>query len=293
MLDPKPAPAGPISAVAAPRSSFPGAVRRLPGNDRARAGEPRIMSLLDLDADLGRYLTPEDAETARREILVRVVRMARGPWSVDRLLHTDPGHLGLLVVDGLLSREVLSDDVASMELVGPGDLLRPWDDCADVGLLQAVIRWSVLADTRLAVLDRGMAQSLSRHADIYTALMERLSSRTRSLAVMQAIAQLNRVDRRLLTLLWHLADRWGRVRPDGVLVPLVLSHRALAQLVGARRPTVSTVIGELARDGELTRTAAGTWLLTGQPVGRPDETQRRFIAPRRAVVPVTVTSAAS
>lgn len=287
MLDPKPALAGPTNAVTpVRRDPTDHAIRRMPAADRPRAGGARVMSLLQLDADLGRYLTPDDVEAARREVLVRVVRMARGPWSVDRLINTDRGHLGLLVVDGLLAREVLSDDVASMELVGPGDLLRPWDDCSDEGLMQAVIRWSVLSETRLAVLDRGVAQQLARHPEIYTALMERLSARTRSLAVMQAIAQLNRVDRRLLTLLWHLADRWGRVTPDGVLVPLVLSHRALAQLVGARRPTVSTVLGELARDGEVTRTAAGTWLLTGAPVGRPDETQVRFIAPRRAVVPV-------
>ena len=58
----------------------------------------------------------------------------------------------------------------------------------------------------------------------------------------QAISQLVRVDRRLLALFWHLAERWGRVTGDGVLVPLTLSHRMLSQLVGARRPTVSTAL---------------------------------------------------
>ena len=60
---------------------------------------------------------------------------------------------------------------------------------------------------------------------------------------MQAIAHLTRVDDRLLALLWCLAERWGRVVPDGVLVSLRLSHRTLAGMVGARRPSVTTALG--------------------------------------------------
>ena len=67
-------------------------------------------------------------------------------------------------------------------------------------------------------------------------IVDRLSERAQRLAVTQAISQLNRVDRRLLALFWHLAERWGRVARDGIGVPLVLSHRLIGELVGARRP---------------------------------------------------------
>ena len=77
-------------------------------------------------------------------------------------------------------------------------------------------------------------------------IVDRLSERAQRLAITQAISQLNRVDRRLLALFWHLAERWGRVASDGIAVPLVLSHRLIGELVGARRPTVSTA---LARAG--------------------------------------------
>ena len=77
-------------------------------------------------------------------------------------------------------------------------------------------------------------------------LLDRLSERSERLAITQAISQLRRVDRRLLTLFWHLAERWGRVGTDGVVVPLALTHRMLGQLVGARRPTVSSALRELA-----------------------------------------------
>ena len=46
-------------------------------------------------------------------------------------------------------------------------------------------------------------------------------------------------------MLWHLAERWGRVHPDGVVIPLPLNHQRLADLVGAHRPSVTTAMGEL------------------------------------------------
>ena len=50
-----------------------------------------------------------------------------------------------------------------------------------------------------------------------------------------------------------------------VIVPLALTHRILGQLVGARRPTVSTALAELAERGELVRRPDGSWLLQGDP----------------------------
>ena len=73
------------------------------------------------------------------------------------------------------------------------------------------------------------------------------------------------MDERLLVLMWSLAERWGRVGPDGVRLPLALPHRTLATLVGARRPSVTTALSGLARDGLVERTPDG-WLLHGDPV---------------------------
>ena len=50
-----------------------------------------------------------------------------------------------------------------------------------------------------------------------------------------------------------------------MIVPLALTHRILGQLVGARRPTVSTALAELAERGELIRRPDGSWLLRGDP----------------------------
>jgi CRP-like cAMP-binding protein len=145
------------------------------------------------------------------------------------------------------------------------------------------VRWTALAETRLAILDRRFMARAARHPEIATMLLHRLTERSQRLAITQAISQLTRVDRRLLALFWHLAERWGRVSRDGVVVPLALSHRILGQLVGARRPTVSSAISELARRGELLRRDDGSWLLAGDPFGGPDPRATAAVQTRRAL----------
>jgi CRP-like cAMP-binding protein len=80
-----------------------------------------------------------------------------------------------------------------------------------------------------------------------------------------AIAHHPRVEDRLLLTLWHLGERWGRVRRDGIVVVLPLSHQRLADLIGAHRPSTTTAIGELTRAGLLSRGDDGHWVLHGSP----------------------------
>jgi hypothetical protein len=165
--------------------------------------------LLDLDPQLGQLLAPERWEAARGELTVRVHVLAEGEWRTERLLGTDPVHLGLLVLEGMLAREVVVADTVSAELVGPGDVERPWQLEDEERLLQAESRHMVLTPTRLAILDARVATVLARYPEINAVIVDRLAERVRRLAVTQAISQLNRVDQRLVSLLWHLAERWG------------------------------------------------------------------------------------
>jgi hypothetical protein len=73
------------------------------------------------------------------------------------------------------------------------------------------------------------------------------------------------VELRLLMLLWHLADRWGRVRPDGVSVPLRLTHETIGRLIAARRPSVSSAMKALERRELVRRDRGDGWLLTAEP----------------------------
>ena len=247
--------------------------------------ERQIASLLELDPDLGQLLEADRQAAALHELRVAVHTLEPGPWDIDTGHNTSPGHIGLLVLDGVLAREVLVSDTVSTELLGPGDVVRPWRLHEESTLLRHAVRWNVLTRSRIGLLDRRFGAALATFPEVNAAIIDRVNERALRLAVTQAISQLNRVDRRLLALFWHLAERWGRMTPDGVALPMTLSHRMLGQLIGARRPTVSTALSELAKEGEVQRRDDGTWLLTGAPVGVPEPEIERVIPMRRRLLP--------
>jgi CRP/FNR family cyclic AMP-dependent transcriptional regulator len=248
-------------------------------------GDRQATPLLELDPELGILLEGERLAAARHELLVNIHLLEPGPWDVGRLSGAGPEHIGLLVLDGLLSRDVLVWDTVSTELLGAGDVIRPWRVQEGGSMVGHSVRWTVLAHTRVAFLDRRLSARLGRYPEVNAVIIDRVVERSLRLAVAQAISQLNRVDRRLLALFWHLAERWGRVTADGIAIPLTLSHRMLGQLVGARRQTVSTALAELARQGDLTRQDDGTWRLKGAPVGAPEREATEPVPLRRPVVP--------
>jgi hypothetical protein len=241
--------------------------------------------LLELDPELGHLLGPERLAGATQELLVRLTNLDVGQWDGDRLAGVDPANVGLLLLAGVMAREVVLGDTVSTELVGPGDVIRPWQMYGTPELLTVELRWNVLAPIRAAVLDKRFAAQLGAYPEINAVIVDRLSERALRLSITQAISQLNRVDQRLLALFWHLAERWGRVARDGIAIPLVLSHRLIGELIGARRPTVSTAMGKLGREGQLVRRADGTWLLTGEPVAVSAPIKSEVIAQRRRLMP--------
>lgn len=225
--------------------------------------EREVVRILDVDPALGQALDADARALAQRYAVAEALRLAPGPWDAGRL-GAAPGRLGLLVVDGLLKREVRIAGGECAELLGEGDVLRPWDGDAG-GFTQVGGGYEVLEPVRLAVLDRRFAVAAARWPELVDAILGRCVARSRALAFHMALSHLNRIDVRLLAFFWHLADRWGRVGTEGVIVPLALTHRTLAQLVGAQRPSVTTALGALAEENRVTRRNDGSWLLHGEP----------------------------
>jgi CRP-like cAMP-binding protein len=246
----------------------------------ADAGNGSVQ-LLEADPDLARGLDPRRLREVSPRLFARTIEIPRGPWTPQRSLGAGSQPIGLLVIDGLLVREATVGDHPSAELLGPGDLLRAWEDRDAEVLLPRSVDWSALTATRVAVVDHALAVRAAQWPEIFATLVERAARRAERLVVMQAIAHLTRVDDRLLALLWCLAERWGRVAPGGVVVGLRLPHRTLAGMVGARRPSVTTALGQLITRGEIERRPDGGWLLRGAAPDAPshdvaDEATLRF-----------------
>ena len=223
------------------------------------------VQLLEADPELARGLDPRRVREVSQRLFARSIEVPRGPWSPERLLARGGQPIGLLVLDGLLVREAVVGDHPCAELLGPGDLLRAWEDRDAEVLLPRTVEWSALNPVKLAVIDQALSVRAAQWPEIFASLVERAARRAERLVVMQAIAHLTRVDDRLLALLWCLAERWGRVVPGGVLVSLRLPHRTLAGMVGARRPSVTTALGQLIAREEIERRPDGGWILHGDP----------------------------
>jgi CRP-like cAMP-binding protein len=220
--------------------------------------------LIEEDPELAERLSPDRRDAAARQLVTTAFTLGPGKWTAPTSLGDD-GDLGLIVFDGVLVRSVGRAGRLGAELLGRGDLLRPWQE-GEAAMLDFESTWSVVEPSRLGVLDSGFTQRLAAFPELVEVLLARTVQRTRTLAATMAIAQEPTVEARLELMLWQLADRFGKVRPNGVIVPLPLTHSVLARLVAARRPSTTTALGRLAQRGVLERRPDG-WLLTGGPPG--------------------------
>jgi CRP/FNR family cyclic AMP-dependent transcriptional regulator len=229
------------------------------GTDKPSPEETTIR-LLDVDPDLSRSIRPERREEARRNALVTAVRVEPGPWAMETLALDHTPLYGLLLCDGLASRTVVLDGIAGASLLGRGDLIPPRDTPPEA-LVPATVSWRVIAPLSVAVLDERFLFNVRRWPELVAVLFERLATQMTRRSVHRTLCQLPRVADRLHAMLWLLAERWGRMTPQGVLLPLQLTHDLLGQLVGAKRPTVSLALKQLAEQGTIHRRADGSWLL--------------------------------
>jgi CRP-like cAMP-binding protein len=231
------------------------------------------------DPELAEAVPPEQRERAAEQCVARTLHLPRGPWADPAGTANGKG-IGLLVLEGLLLRRVGIEGRFGAELLGEGDLLRPWQEAAAATLTRTT-GWRVLAPARLALLDEQVEHRFAAFPELIGGLVGRALQRSRNLSVNMAIVHQARVAVRLHMLLWHLAERWGRVSPDGVILPLGLTHTVLADLVAARRPTVTSALAELGRQGRV-RPYGNGWLLAGDPPGELLELQEVALPPAPA-----------
>lgn len=227
------------------------------------AGRSRsVVRVFERDPDLLRGLSDADAREATVRGVARTAHLPKGKWRPRaRAPEEIAGQLGLLVLDGMLARNTILDAVPCSELLGPGDLLRPWQHEGALATLPYEADWDVLQPATLALLDGRFAQTICSWPPVFAALLERMMERQRWISLQVTVAQLRRVDARVLIILWHLGDRWGKARADGVHLPMRLTHAFLARLIGAQRPSVTLALSQLTEQGRVRRDSDGSWVL--------------------------------
>jgi CRP/FNR family cyclic AMP-dependent transcriptional regulator len=235
-------------------------------SDRGPPGEPspprpgRLCYLFDLDDELAGGLELRMRLVARTMATARVEEFAAGELDLMSLLARLNNGLGLLLVDGVIALDVQVGNRTTSELIGAGDVLAPWTSDGDVVLLASETSARALVNTRIAILDRDFAERIRAWPQIVHSLLRRAIRRTMELNVHRAATCHPRADVRIALLLWHLAERWGVVDPDGIRVPLPLTHRLIGQLVGAERPSVSHALARLSTADLVTREPNGLLL---------------------------------
>jgi hypothetical protein len=225
------------------------------------------------DPELAGSLDGERLRKAERDLVAATAVAFEGQWDPEEDSDSVRGGIGLLLLEGLIVRRVGRTGRYGAELLGPGDLMRPWQRDGEDVSLPFDTTFRVIDQALFALLDARFAARAAPYPEVAGALIGRAMQRSRTLVVNMAIAHYPRIDRRLLMLMWHLADRWGRVTPDGIRVPLRLTHQQLADLVASRRPSVTSGLHRLVEEGRLSR-LGDDWLLHGEPPRELYEVER-------------------
>lgn len=247
-------------------ATAPHVLDRSPPERRRRVeGRGRVVCVLELDSDLTGDLLP--GERARAVDASGAVTVTWFPGEQPALPETVllPGSIGLLVLEGALALRISRGKRVRSELLGPEDLLRPWVTSEDWVDGSSDFTWEMLGPVRLAVLDRRFAAAMAPWPTVLSRLLDRQALRARRLCLQMTASSSPRGEERVGLLLWMLAERWGKVTPRGVVLPFPLTHRLLAEMTGSRRPTVTSAVVRLRREGFLSTLADHRFVLHRSP----------------------------
>src|SRR4051794_30972365 len=114
-----------------------------------------LARLLDEDPDLHDCIPDSERPRAIAEAVARVETLDQGLWDEPDSPENHRDGYGLLVLEGMLARRVTLGRFDCTELLGQGDLLRPWsfESAAMAASVTSEGTWNVVAPVRLAPPD--------------------------------------------------------------------------------------------------------------------------------------------
>jgi CRP/FNR family transcriptional regulator, cyclic AMP receptor protein len=233
--------------------------------DAPHAAPVTTIDLVDAWPEIAGFVPSADLALARRALVARVIA-AQDEDLFERLGTRAHGGLTFLVVEGVVRKVTSFAGRSALELLGPGDLLAPPLTAARQVESPAVSRYMAHGLASLAVLDDRFRRAARRWPGLFDCLQECLDHQTHRASRHLAILHLPRVEDRIVALFADLAERFGRMTPDGIIIDLALTHQVIGGLVASRRPTVSLALHALAADGVVERLEDGRWHLAARAV---------------------------
>lgn len=106
------------------------------------------------------------------------------------------------------------------------------------------------------------ARLLADHPALAQKLIRMLAGRLQSMMSLRIMAG-ERVERRMAHILLKLADRVGRVEPEGVLITIPLSRQDLADMAGTTLETAIRTMSRFREQGWVATRRGGYLLITG------------------------------
>ncbi len=131
-----------------------------------------LVRVLEVDPDLGQGLDLQGFVAAQRELVAEGRLVARGAWELDPTWAATGAVLGLLLLDGVLARDLVIGRRRSLEILGPGDTSAVASD-RHPGAVDVNLRFTALEPVRFAALD---AQFVT-HAARFPGVMGQLTGR--------------------------------------------------------------------------------------------------------------------
>ena len=221
------------------------------------ASRPAMVRLLDVVPDMLDVIPVEEQELAGRTALAPVTTLGPGEIVVPRFA-AQP--VASIILEGFILRRTAVGERWMAEILGPGDVIdtRPDDEPRSAG---GQTEYVAHGRAIVAELDDRFRLVARRWPALHEVVIHRLSEQVQRMSRHLAVLALPRVDDRLEALFHELADRCGRMTPEGILIELPITHGVLGELVGSRRPTVSLALAELAAAGRVVRHTDKRWLI--------------------------------
>ncbi len=106
-------------------------------------------------------------------------------------------------------------------------------------------------DAELLVLDGSLDDVLCSDSALGAWVLRAVAAAVADRELSVAIALEPRLERRLVLKLRQLAERWGKVTPEGVRLDLRVTHQELGDMIGAARESITVALGRLQEQGEI------------------------------------------